>query len=258
MEMLVPAILVAIWAAICTLDLFGPQLSLWRPLVAGTGVGVILGDPVQGLIIAGSLELMWLGVVSVGAYVPPDVVAGSIIGTAIGILSGEGAVAGIAIAVPVAVASQQLDILFRTGTITLMHKADKAALNGDLDKIQRYHLMGIPFVVLTRAIPVFFAVLLGAKYVEDLFAHIPQVILDGLGLAGGVLPALGFAMLLSLMLNKEMWVFLIIGFFLAAYLKVPTIGIALVGVVVAILYDRFVNQSINSGSVETTTGGGLE
>jgi len=258
MDMLVPATLVAFWAAICTLDLFGPQLSFWRPLVAGTGVGVILGDPVQGLIIAGSLELMWLGVVSVGAYVPPDVVAGSIIGTAIGILSGEGAVASIAIAVPVAVASQQLDILFRTFTITLMHKADKAALDGNLNKIQRYHLLGIPFIILTRAIPVFLAVLLGAKYVEELFSHIPQVILDGLGIAGGVLPALGFAMLLSLMLNKEMWIFLVIGFFLAAYLDVPTIGIALVGVVVAILCDRFVNHAKDNNSVQTSAGGGLE
>ncbi|MET3696679.1 PTS system mannose-specific IIC component [Bacillus oleivorans] len=256
--MILEATLIAVWAGICTFDLFGPQTSFWRPLISGTGVGIILGDPVQGLIIAGTLELIWLGVVGVGAYVPPDVVAGSIIGTAVGILSGEGAVAGIAIAVPVAVASQQLDILWRTGTITLVHKADKAAKEGDLRKIERLHLWGIPTLILTRAIPVFLAVFLGAKYVETLFSYVPQVIMDGLTVAGGVLPALGFAMLLSLMLGKGMWVFLIAGFVLAAYLKIPTIGIALVGIVVAVLYDRFTRHSGPSNLEPSNPGGGLE
>lgn len=254
--MLLTAILVAIWAAVCTLDLFGPQLSLWRPLVAGTGTGIIMGDPVQGLIIAGTLELIWLGVVGVGAYVPPDVVAGSIIGTSIGILSGEGAVASIAIAVPVAVACQQLDILWRTGTVALVHRADKAAIEGDLDKLDKLHLLGVPFLILTRAVPVFLAVFFGAKYVENLFSAVPQVIMDGLGIAGGILPALGFAMLLSLMLSRGMWVFLLIGLILAAYLKLPTIGIALIAVVIAVLYDRFTKAQ---GTVAINDSeGGLE
>lgn len=257
--MLLEAILIAIWSAICTLDMFGPGLMFWRPLIAGTGVGIILGDPVSGLIIAGTLELIWLGVVGIGAYVPPDVIAGSIIGTAVGIIAGEGAVASVAIAVPVAVASQQLDILFRTGTIALIHKADKAAEEGDLKKVQRYHLTGIPFAVLSRALPVFLAIYLGAEYVEDLFGKVPQVIMDGLSVAGGVLPALGFAMLLALMLGRGMWVIFIIGFVLATYLEIPTIGIAIIGVVLAILYDRFMNQSNNgNGPVNSETEGGLE
>jgi mannose PTS system EIIC component len=256
--MLLGAILVAVWAAICTMDLMGPQLSLWRPLIAGTGVGIILGDPTQGLIIAGSLELIWLGVVGVGAYVPPDVVAGSIIGTAIGILSHHGAVASVAIAVPVAVASQQLDILWRTGTSILVHKADKAAAEGDLDRIDRLHLMGIPFLLLTRAIPVFLAVFFGAKYVQHLFALVPKVIMDGLSVAGGILPALGFGMLLALMLSRGMWVFLLIGIVLSAYLKIPTIGIALIAVVIAVLYDRLFNQKGNNLAIADDSEGGLE
>lgn len=255
--MLWEAIIIAIWAAICTFDLFGPQLSFWRPLIAGTGVGIILGDPTQGLMIAATLELMWLGVVGVGAYVPPDVVAGSIIGTAVGLMTDQGAVASIAIAVPVAVASQQLDILFRTGTIALMHRADKVAESGDLDKIDRLHLMGLPFAVLTRAIPVFLAVFFGAKYVEQLFALIPKVVLDGLSVAGAILPALGFAMLLSMMLNNKLWVFLLVGFTLAAYTKLPTVGLAIVGVILAVLYDQFISQRGKAEPVNHS-GGGLE
>lgn len=246
--MFISALVVALWAAVCTLDMFGPQLSFWRPLIAGSITGLLLGNFTQGLIIASTLELMWLGVVGIGAYVPPDVVAGSILGTAFGILSGKGAVAGIAVAVPIAVVSQQLDVLFRTCTIALMHKADKAAQDGDFDHMDKYHLIGVPFGALTRALPVFLAIFFGAEYVQKLFDVVPKAIMDGLGVAGGILPALGFGMLLALMLSKKVWPFFIVGFVFAAYLKVPTVGLALIGIVAAVTYDMFMNNGNKKNS----------
>ena len=85
--MLVKALLVAIWAGLCSLDDGGIQLQIRKPLLAGTVTGLILGDLKQGLIIGGTLELMWLGVNSVGAYNPPDITGGAIIGTVAGITS---------------------------------------------------------------------------------------------------------------------------------------------------------------------------
>ncbi len=256
--MLVKSLLVAIWAGICAMDMFGPQVSLWRPLFAGSITGLLLGDFTQGMIIAATLELMWLGVVGVGAYVPPDVVAGSILGTAFGILSGKGAVAGVAIAVPVAVVSQQLDILFRTGTIALSHKSDKAAELGDFDKMDKYHLYGIPFGALTRALPVFFAVYFGAEYVQKLFDIIPKFIMSGLGIAGGILPALGFGMLLSMMLNKNLWIFFLLGFVANAYGKIPTIGLAIIGIIVAFGYDMVMGGKGNRKVDVNSSQGGLD
>ena len=64
--MLIEAFLVAIWAGICSLDDVGPQM-LRRPLLTGTVAGIIMGDTVQGLAIAATLELMWLGIGNVGA-----------------------------------------------------------------------------------------------------------------------------------------------------------------------------------------------
>ena len=63
--MLVKALLVAFWAGLCSLDDGGMQLQIRKPLLAGTITGLILGDLTQGLIIGGTLELMWLGVNSV-------------------------------------------------------------------------------------------------------------------------------------------------------------------------------------------------
>lgn len=135
--MLIKALLIALWAGICSWDQFGPHLGFRKPLLAGFVVGIILGDLKTGLIIAGTLELMWLGVNNVGAYQPPDVISGSIVGVAIGILSGGGEAAGIAVAIPVSLLVQQISMLIMTSNISLVHKADKIAETGDFDKIDK-------------------------------------------------------------------------------------------------------------------------
>ena len=37
------ALLLAIWAGLCTWDQFGPHLGFRKPLLASVGVGIILG-----------------------------------------------------------------------------------------------------------------------------------------------------------------------------------------------------------------------
>ncbi|MGL5935824.1 MAG: PTS mannose/fructose/sorbose/N-acetylgalactosamine transporter subunit IIC [Cetobacterium sp.] len=244
--MLTEAILISVWAAICTLDLFSFQAGLWRPIFSGTITGLILGDFTQGLIIGSTLELMWLGVVGVGAYVPPDVISGAILGTAIGIISGQGALAGIAIAIPVAVIVQQLDVIARTLTIGLTHKADRLCETGEFKDIDFLHLSGLPIFLMSRALPVFLAIYFGASHVEQFFTYIPKFILDGLKVAGNLLPALGFGLLLSLMLNKNVWVYLLLGIVCSVYLKIPTIGLALIGIVVAIVIDSVTSTQKNN------------
>ena len=102
MNGLIQALLLAIWAGMCTLDQFGPHLGFRKPLLASVGVGLILGDLQTAIIIGATLELMWLGVNNIGAYVPPDVISGTIVGASIGILSNTNLETTIATAVAVA------------------------------------------------------------------------------------------------------------------------------------------------------------
>ena len=46
--------------------------TLYRPLVAGFLVGLILGDPVQGTIVGAAINLMYLGFISAGGSLPAD------------------------------------------------------------------------------------------------------------------------------------------------------------------------------------------
>ncbi|MDU5100785.1 MAG: PTS sugar transporter subunit IIC, partial [Peptoniphilus grossensis] len=74
------------------------------------------------------------------------------------------------------------------------------------------------------------------------FDKIPPVIMNGLNVAGGMLPAIGFAMLLNMMLKKNMWPYLLVGFVFSAFLNLSTIGIALLGVAIVFLLSMKSNS----------------
>ena len=68
---------------------------------------------------------------------------------------------------------------------------------------------------------------------------IPEVITNVLTIATGLLPALGFAMLAQMIMNKKVIAFFFLGFLLSAYLGVPVVGIAAFGVLAALIKVDF-------------------
>lgn len=89
---------------------------------------------------------------------------------------------------------------------------------------------------LCAALPVFVSVTLGQPAVNWLLEVMPQWFLSGLTLAGKMLPAVGIAMLLRYMPTAKYFQYLLAGFFLSAFLNVPIIGAAIVGVALAIAF----------------------
>ncbi|WZU02117.1 PTS sugar transporter subunit IIC [Erysipelothrix sp. D19-032] len=70
-------------------------------------------------------------------------------------------------------------------------------------------------------------------------------LLTGLNVAGGMLPAIGFAMILSVMVKKELVPFVLMGYVLLAYFKLPVIGIALFATIFALQqYNQASNKSV--------------
>lgn len=258
MSGLLQSLLLAIWAGLCALDQFGPHLGFRKPLLASVGVGIILGDLTTAIIIGATLELMWLGVNNIGAYVPPDVISGTVVGAAIGILSNQDLTTSIAtaVAVPTALLVQQINMLVMTLNISLVHRADKEAEKLNYKGIELLHFTGGLMFFLSRAVPVFIAVYLGANTIDAILALIPAKVLAGFGVASKVIPAVGLAMLLTMMLKKNMWMFLILGFVLSAYLGLPTLAIALLGAVTAGIYDliQSKNDAITVVSNEVEEG----
>ena len=138
-------------------------------------------------------------------------------------------------------------MLARTFAISFTHKADKLAEEGDIDGIDK-STYRISNVCINKGCTSIFGSLLWSRFCTNLFGYIPEFIMKGLTVAGGILPALGFGMLLSLMLNKKLWVFLLVGFVCTIYGNIPTIGLAMIGIIFAVLYDIFTNSKKDSAS----------
>lgn len=239
--MLLEAILLALWAGIAGVDLFNGLTHIHRPIVTGLVVGLILGDVTTGLIIGGTLELIWMGMVPLAGAQPPNVVIGGVIGTAFGIIAGQEPNVAIGVAIPFAVAVQGLITLFFTIFAPVMHKADQYALEGNYKGIERINYLGISILFVFYAIIAFLPIYFGAEKAAAFVQTIPEWIINGLSIAGGMMPAIGFAMLLSIMMKLEYVMFFIVGFILAAYLNLPILAIALIALAIA-LYDFYQNK----------------
>ena len=95
-------VLVALAATLIYLESrIGGQHMIDRPIIIGPVVGLIMGDPVTGLVVGGQLELVWMGLAGIGTTTPPDVVTGSALGTALAIQTGASYETTLALAIPI-------------------------------------------------------------------------------------------------------------------------------------------------------------
>ncbi|APC49312.1 PTS N-acetylgalactosamine transporter subunit IIC [Virgibacillus halodenitrificans] len=240
--MLMEALLIALWAGIIGIDLYVGLTHIHRPVVTGLVVGLILGDVTTGLIVGGTLELIWMGMVPLAGAQPPNVVIGGVIGTAFGIIAGQDPQVAVGVAIPFAVAVQGLITLFFTSFAPVMHKADQFALDANYKGIERINYLGMTILFVFNALIAFLPIYFGAEEAAKLVESVPEWIINGLSVAGGIMPAIGFAMLLKIMMKVEYVMFFIVGFILAAYLEMPILAIALIGLAIA-LYDFYQNKN---------------
>lgn len=121
------------------------------------------------------------------------------------------------------------------------HIADRAIEDGKYKKAIHIHLWwSFIFNALVYFIPIFLTIYLGADLVASLVEQIPEVITNGLTVAGNLLSALGFAMLLSSMLSKKMFPYFLLGFLLVAYSGLDLIAITLYSGILAFILDRVI------------------
>lgn len=228
-------ILLSLYAGFAIWDAINPNFGFNNPVIAGFIAGVVLGDIKTGLAVGGTLQLMILGVGTYGGASMPDYMSGAIVGTAFAIISGKGLEFAIGLAVPIGLLLVQFDVLARFSNTVLQHKAETYADQRDYKKVELMNLLGVFTWGASRAVPVFLALMFGNDLVQKALDLSPEWLLGGLQVAGGLLPALGIAILLRYLPIKNFYAYIIIGFVGAAYLKVPMLGIALLGLALALI-----------------------
>lgn len=212
---------------------------LARPLICGTLVGLVLGDVVQGCVIGAAISLPYLAYISAGGTVPMDPGLAGTLGTALAMAAGTSPEVAVSMAVPIGLLGTVIWIAHMTVDISFLHMIDKAADELDSKKIDRIQMF-VPqiFLMLISVVPVFIVAYFGSSAVKSILDALQGKPLHVLEVIGGVLPALGVAMILKSIMTKDTAVFYFLGFVLAVYLELPIIAVSILAFIVAFVYTQ--------------------
>lgn len=239
-------VLITLLAYVYNLDRYSTQIAGKVTILWGALTGFVLGDFKQGLEIGATLQLMSLGVSNLGGASMPDYGVAAIISTAIASTTGKGMAAGLAIGIPVGMLVMNLDVVVKIFNSYIARRAQTYADRKEFGKMRKIIPVATVIYPLEAALPVFLAVVFGKPVVEAVLNFMPKWFTVGLNVAGGMLPAVGFAMLLLYMPLSKYGYWLIVGFVLTAFLKVPIMGIALLGVAAAVRQYKALTEKNNS------------
>ncbi|WP_436860480.1 PTS mannose/fructose/sorbose transporter subunit IIC [Mammaliicoccus lentus] len=243
------------WGGITGIGSVLDEFQTQRPLIACTVVGLILGDVTTGVILGGTLELIMLGWMNIGAAQSPDPALASVISAIIVIVGHQDIQAGIATALPVAAAGQVLTVIARTITVFFQHAADKAALSANFRAIEILHFSALIIQALRVAIPVLLvSAFISPKGVQNILNSIPDVVTNGLEVAGGIIVVVGYAMVLNMMNVKYLTPFFFLGFIVAGYLDFSLLSFGAIGLILAIIYVQL-NPKFQKYPVLQSTSG---
>ncbi len=237
-------------------DLYHTQIFVYgRAVFCGLLAGIIMNNVTLGLLIGGTMELMSLGVGGYGGSSVPNYNIGTIVGVAFAVSTNKGIDAALAVGIPVAALGVQLDVLGKMAGSFFYHKALKAVDSLQLKKMYHWILLGTIPRVAFAGLVVLLAMTAGATAIQTILNALPAFITSGLNIAGGVLPAVGFAILLRYMPLKKHYIFVILGFILTSYLSLPMIAVALLGFIIAVtIYNKNEENSKQVSAADTQGG----
>lgn len=245
-------IIITLITGIAGIDCYLEVFQTYRPLILGTIVGAVMGDLKTGMIIGATFEMMWMGLMPIGGAVPPNMVIGTVIGVVFGIASNQGADVAIGFGVPFAVLMQGIVVLMYTCFSYFNSSAAKYLDKENYKGFEMIQLKALIIIFLCYCIVAFIPIYLGADKAEFIVNLLPEWVVNGLSVSGGLMPAVGFAILLNTMFKKEYVIFLVVGFVLVSYLELPILPLAALGACIAI-YDYFIHKNIPAESAAEET-----
>ncbi|MBO0477758.1 PTS sugar transporter subunit IIC [Vagococcus sp. DIV0080] len=246
---LLQALLVGLFVSFC---LIGQLIGIYtnRAIFLAFGVGLILGDVQTGLIMGATAELAFMGFgVGAGGTVPPNPIGPGVVGTIMAIAlkdTGMDVETALSLSFPFAVMIQFV--------ITFIYSLNAGSLSWSTKAIQSGNYKSFKltsnFTFIGFAIFGFimgFVATMSIDVLRSFVNIIPEALISGLSVAGGLLPAIGFAMILNVMVKKEFIPAILLGYVCISYLQMPVIGLAFVGAILAL--NNFYNKG-NGGSDE--------
>lgn len=149
----------------------------------------------------------------------------------------------ITLAVPVGVLGVFLDQIRKTVNVVFVHMGDKYAEDGNAKGIVICNVVLPTILSFFMRFPVpFLANMYGADAVQNFMNSVPTWLTEGFSVAGGLLPALGFALTLFVIGKKQLMPLFFVGYFLVIVSKITVFEAAIFGVCVILLVMTFSNK----------------
>ncbi|MCD8123253.1 MAG: PTS mannose/fructose/sorbose transporter subunit IIC [Clostridiales bacterium] len=251
----ISVVLVLIVAFLAGMEGILDEFEFHQPLVACTLIGLVTGNLEAGIILGGSLQMIALGWANIGAAVAPDAALASVASALILVKGGQGTAGvatAIAVAIPLAVAGLFLTMIVRTLSVACVHRMDAAAENGNFAGVEAWHIIAIIMQGLRIMLPAAALLFVPTETVAGLLNSMPAWLTDGMSIGGGMVVAVGYALVINMMATAEVWPFFIIGFCLAAVSELTLIALGAIAVAIALIYLKL-SEGGGSGS---GSGGG--
>ena len=222
--------------------MFG-YFSLYRPLVAGFFVGIILGDPAKGTVVGAAINLAYLGFISAGGTMPGDPGLAGWFGTTLALAGNLSPTAALALAVPIGLMGTIVWNTTMTVDSIFVHWADRRADEGDIRGVTLMNWVPSQiFLFLITFIPCSLAAYSGVDAVVSVLNGLPIWFLNGLAVAGGVFAAIGISMNMRFIFRGSVIPYFFIGYFVmvASGGTLPIVILAGIGLALAFLHVTFV------------------
>lgn len=236
-------LLIAVVALLAGMEGILDEFQFHQPIVACTLIGLVSGYLEEGIILGGSLQMIALGWANIGAAVAPDAALASVASAIIMVKGLGGATdaqtvidSAIAVAIPLSVAGLFLTMVCRTLAIPIVHFMDAAAEKGNFRGIETWQIIAILMQGVRIAIPAVALCYIPAEAVQAALGAMPAWLADGMSIGGGMVAAVGYAMVINMMATKETWPFFALGFVVACISEITLIGLGVIGVVIALVY----------------------
>ena len=236
-------LLIAVVALLAGMEGILDEFQFHQPIVACTLIGLVSGYLEEGIILGGSLQMIALGWANIGAAVAPDAALASVASAIIMVKGLGGATdaqtvidSAIAVAIPLSVAGLFLTMVCRTLAIPIVHFMDAAAEKGNFRGIETWQIIAILMQGVRIAIPAVALCYIPAEAVQAALEAMAAWLADGMSIGGGMVAAVGYAMVINMMATKETWPFFALGFVVACISEITLIGLGVIGVVIALVY----------------------
>ncbi|MBO1308118.1 PTS sugar transporter subunit IIC [Enterococcus sp. 669A] len=259
-SLFLPALLTGIFCYLGAIEspwLFGMSGGFYvvgRPLVAGLLTGIAFGDVQAGVLCGLAVQAVFIANLSTGGATNSEITYAAYGGIGLALATTKDPAVAVTLSILI---GQTFGLIFYNTRMALYSfwntRAQKAAENIDDRGITMNHVVYPQITTfLLRAVPIFAAIFFGRGLVDWLLSNVPQVVTDTISVLGGVLPALGIAMLMGIVIKDKIHlVFFFAGFVLMAFAKLNMIALVFLAAMVAYIVYLSTGKGTNNGNTST-------